>query len=109
MRCLLRPDCLDNSDIADILTVSSAHIGPLDFHPVFRIRQILSSVEDEKGPLDLLSGGQLGSAAHCEVLVQALVERNYLVKSIGGCVYLRRLARGSGTGIATPLFIEFGA
>src|SRR5258708_36854126 len=56
----------------------------------------------------MLSGGQLGTDAHWEFLVQALVKRSYLVKSIAGCVYLGRFARGSGTGIASPLFIKLG-
>src|SRR5260370_38574161 len=90
---LLRSDRLDNGDIRDILAVSPANIGSLDFHPVFRLRQILSSVKDEKGPFNLLTRGQLGAAMHHRVLlVQALVERIYLVEGIICRVHLRLLA-----------------
>src|SRR5258708_1520529 len=92
-RELLRPDCLDNSDIPDVPAIGSADVGPLDFHPVFRVRQIPSTIEDEKGPLDLLSGGQFWGAAHRELFVQALIKRKYLIKRITGCVHLRLFAR----------------
>jgi len=107
---LLCSDCLYHRDISDILAISPANIGPLDFHPMFGACQILSSVEDEEGPFNLLSRGQLWArAAHCVLLVQALVESVYLVKGITRGVHLRLLAWGRRRCLATSLFIQFGA
>src|SRR5260370_30689868 len=106
----LRSNRLDESDIPDVLTFSPTNIWPLNFQPKLGIRQCCSSVDDEKSPLDLLSRGQLRpSTAHRILLVQALVERVYLIERIGCRVYFRLLAGGGCRRFAASFFIQLGA